>query len=66
MKAFLDRRFGGLIKRMVSRLQRLLKQKRKRLTTRQLVARQVAYLDSFADVCHLVREEWAQGCGGLA
>ena len=46
LKAFLDRQFGGLIKRMVSRLQWLLKQKRERLTTRQLVARQVAYLDS--------------------
>jgi hypothetical protein len=63
LKAFLDRRFVGLIKRMVSRLQRLLKQKRKRLTTRQLIAWQVAYLDSFADVGHLVREEWAQGGG---
>ena len=61
LKAFLDRRFGGLIKGMVSRLQRLLKQKRKRLTTRQLIARQGAYLDSFADVGHLVREEWPQG-----
>jgi len=51
---------------MVSRLQRLLKQKRKLLATRQLIARQVAYLDSFADVGHLVREEWAQGGGGLS
>ena len=63
LKAFLDRWFGGLINRMVSRLQRLLKQKRKRLTTRQLITRQVAYLDSFADVDHLVREEWAQDVG---
>jgi hypothetical protein len=28
----------------------LLKQKRKRLSTWQLIARQVAYMDSFADV----------------
>ena len=63
LKAFLDRQFGGLLRRMVSRLKRLLKQKRKRLTTWQLIAQQVAYLDSFADSGHFVREELAQtGC----
>ena len=39
---------------------RLLKQKRKRLSTWQLIARQVAYLNSFADVDHFVREELVQ------
>jgi hypothetical protein len=38
LKAFLDRQFGGLLRRMVSRLKRLFKQKRKRLTTWQLIA----------------------------
>jgi hypothetical protein len=60
LKAFLDRQFGGLLKHMVSRLKRLLKQKRKRLTTWQLIAQQVAYLDSFADLGHCVREELTQ------
>jgi hypothetical protein len=63
LQAFLDRQFGNLIKHMLFRLQRLFKQKRKRLTTRQLIARQVAYLDSFADGPHLVREELAPGGG---
>ncbi len=63
LKAFLDRQFGGLLRRMLSRMKRLLKQKRKRLSTWQLIARQVAYLDSFADVDHFVREELVQaGC----
>ncbi len=57
LKAFLDRQFGGLLMRMLSCPRRLLKQKRKRLSTWQLIARQVAYLDSFADVNHFVREE---------
>ena len=57
LKAFLDRQFAGLLKRMLSCMRRLLKQKRKRLSTWQLIARQVAYLDSFADVDHFVREE---------
>jgi len=60
LKAFLNRQFGDLFRCMVSRLKRLLKQKRKRLTTRQLIARQVAYLDSFADLDHFVQEELAQ------
>jgi hypothetical protein len=60
LKAFLDRQFGGLLRRMVSCLKRLLKQKRKRLTTWHTIAQQVAYLDSFADLGHLVREELAQ------
>jgi hypothetical protein len=63
LKAFLDRQFGDLLRRMLSCLKRLLKQKRKRLTTWQLIARQVAYLDSFADVDHFVSEELIQaGC----
>ena len=63
LKAFLDRQFGGLLRRMLSCMRRLLKQKRKRLSTWQLIARQVAYLDSFADVDHFVREELVQaGC----
>jgi len=63
LKAFLDRHFGGLLRRMLSCMRRLLKQKRKRLSTWQLIARQVAYLDSFADVDHFVREELVQaGC----
>ena len=55
LKAFIDRQFGDLIKRMLSSLKRLLKQKRKRLTTWQLIGQQVAYLDSFADIGHVVR-----------
>jgi hypothetical protein len=63
LKAFLDRQFGGLLRRMLSCMRRLLKQKRKRLSTWQLIARQVAYLDGFADVGHFVREELVQaGC----
>jgi hypothetical protein len=57
LKAFLIRQFGGLLRFMVSRLKRLLKQKRKRLTTWQLIAQQVPYLNSFADLGHFVREE---------
>jgi hypothetical protein len=60
LKAFLDRQFGGLLRRMGFHLKRLLKQKRKRLTTWQLIAQQVPYLDSFTDVGHFVREESAQ------
>jgi hypothetical protein len=63
LKAFLDRQLEALLRRMVSRLQRLLKQKRKRLTTWQLIAQQVAYLDSFEDLGHFVRDELTQaGC----
>jgi hypothetical protein len=63
LKAFLIRQFGGLLRRMLSSLKRLLKQKRKRLTTWQLIGQQVAYLDSFADTGHVVRKELAQvGC----
>jgi hypothetical protein len=49
LNAFLDRQFNDLLMRMVSCLKRLLKQKRKRLTTWRAIALQVAYLDSFAD-----------------
>jgi Transposase DDE domain len=66
LKAFIDRQFGGLLRRMVSRLNKLFKQKRKRLTTWQLIAQQVVYLDSFADLGHFVREELAQGWLRLA
>jgi hypothetical protein len=63
LKAFHDRQFGDLLRRMVSRLKGLLKQKRKRLTTWHTIAQQVAYLDSFADLGHLACEEQAQtGC----
>lgn len=60
LKAFHDRQFGDLFRRMVSGVKRLLKQKRKRLTTWQTIAQQVAYLDSFADLSHLARLELAQ------
>jgi hypothetical protein len=60
LKAFLDRQFTGLLKRMLSGLKRLLKQKRKRLTTWHTIAQQVPYLDSFTDMGHLVREELTQ------
>jgi len=59
LKAFLDRQFGGLLRRMLSCMRRLLKQKRKRLTTWQLIGQQVAYLDSFVDMGQVVREELA-------
>ncbi len=66
LKAFLDRQFGSLLRRMLSSLKRLLKQKRKRLTTWQLIGQQVAYLDSFVDMGHVVREELVQaGCALL-
>gem|GEM_PF-3238037 len=45
---------------MVSSLKRLLKQKRKRLTTWELIARKVAYLDSFAELGYLDSEALAQ------
>jgi len=60
LQAFLDRQFGGLLRRMMFRLKRLLKQKRKRLTTWQLIARQVPYLDSFAGVDHFVARSWSR------
>jgi len=58
-KAFIAGEFGSLFNCMVSRLKRLLKQKRKRLTTWEAIRQQVGYLDSFMDVGHLVREEMA-------
>jgi hypothetical protein len=48
--AFVTRQFGGLARKMLSRLKRLLKPKRKWRTTRQLIAQQVAYLDSFSNL----------------
>jgi len=63
LQAFLDRQFGGLLRRMMFRLKKMLKQKRKRLTTWHTIAQQVPYLDSFADLDRFVREELAQaGC----
>ena len=63
LKAFLDRQFGSLLRRMLSSLKRLIKQKRKRLTTWQLIGQKVAYLDSFVDMGHVVREELVHaGC----
>jgi hypothetical protein len=63
LKAFLNRQFGSLLRRMLSRLKRLVKKKRKRLATWQLIAQQVAYLDSFADLSQFVREDLAKaGC----
>ena len=50
VNAFLEGQFGSLLRRMVSSLKRLLKQKRKRLTTWELIAQQVAYLESFGDL----------------
>ena len=57
LKAFLDRQFQALLRCMMSRLTRLLKQQRKRLTTWQLIAQQVPYLDSFGDLGHLDRKK---------
>lgn len=54
LKAFLDQQFNDLLMRMVSCLKKLLKQKRKRLTTWRAIAQQVAYLDSFADLGYFV------------
>jgi hypothetical protein len=53
VNAFLEGQFGSLLSRMVSSLKRLLKQKRKRLTTWELIAQQVPYLESFADLSTL-------------
>ena len=66
LKAFLDRQLEGLLRRMLSSLKRLLKQKRKRLTTWQLIGQQVAYLDSFADMGHVVQEESESASAGCA
>jgi IS4 transposase len=60
-KAFIDRPFVGLFKRRVSCMKRLLKQKRKRLTTRQSIVQQVGYLDSFSDSDPLVPEDAVLG-----
>ena len=57
LKAFLDRQFNDLLVRMVSCLKRLLKQKRKRLTTWRAIAQQVPYLDSFADLGYFVPDD---------
>lgn len=58
VKAFVARQFGQLVETMLSRLKRLLKAKRKRRTTQQLIAQQRAYLDSFSDL-------EASSCEGL-
>ena len=60
LKAFLDRQFEDLLKRMLSCLKRLLKQKRKRLTTWSAIALQVGYLDSFTDLADTLREDLIQ------
>lgn len=56
LKAFLDRQLTELLKCMMSSLKRLLKQKRKRCTTWDLIGQQVPYLDSFAESNHFVCE----------
>ena len=53
-KAFMQWQIAGLLQLMLSCLKRLLKQKRRRLTTRQLIAQQVGYLDSFPNADKLV------------
>jgi hypothetical protein len=62
LKAFLDRQFKDLLIRMVSCLKRLLKQKRKRLTTWRAITQQVAYLDSFADLGYFVPDGSDSSC----
>ncbi|SJM94896.1 conserved hypothetical protein [Crenothrix polyspora] len=57
LRAFIDRQFDKLIRQMASCLKKLLKQKRKRPTTWQLIARQVAYLDSFMDSDYLIHQD---------
>ncbi|WP_349432493.1 IS4 family transposase [Methylomarinum sp. Ch1-1] len=49
LKAFVARQFDTLISKLLASLGRLFKSKRKRRTTRQLIAQQVGYLDSFSD-----------------
>ncbi|WP_235726387.1 IS4 family transposase [Methylotuvimicrobium buryatense] len=49
LKAFVARQFDTLMRKLLGNLRRLLKAKRKRRTTRQLIAQQVGYLDSFSD-----------------
>jgi hypothetical protein len=63
LKAFLDRQFEYLLQRMLSCLKRLLKQKRKRLTTWNTIALQVGYLDSFEDLANTIREKLIQADG---
>ena len=48
-KAFVARQFNALINKLLVSLRRLFKTKRKRRTTRQLIAQQVGYLNSFSD-----------------
>ena len=48
LKAYISRQFEDLLTAMRANCKRLLKQKRKRLSTWQSVAAQVSYLDSFA------------------
>lgn len=49
VKAFIARQFSRMVGKMLACLKRLLKAKRKRRTTRQLIAQCVPYLDSFSD-----------------
>jgi hypothetical protein len=56
LKAFVNRQFSELLTRMLSKLKRLLKQKRNRLTSRQLITQQVGYMDSFQHVNHYSEE----------
>ncbi|MGD7034040.1 hypothetical protein ACPZRF_03340, partial [Alkalicoccus sp. WONF2802] len=49
LKAFVARQFDTLMRKLLGNLRRLLKAKRKRRTTRQLITQQVGYLDSFSD-----------------
>lgn len=51
-KAFINRQFSELLTLMLSKFKRLFKQKRKRLTSRQLITQQIGYMDSFSDIKH--------------
>jgi hypothetical protein len=59
LKAFVDRQLDVLFRRMLSRLKRLLKQKRKRLTTWAMISQQVSYGDQVADVEHRILKKGA-------
>ena len=50
MNAFLKADLEDLLFSMLSKLKRMLKQKRNRQTTRELIQQQVGYLDSFNDI----------------
>lgn len=61
LKAFVARQFDTLMRKLLGSLRRLFKAKRKRRTTRQLIAQQIGYLDSFSGSPEEVDSDLADG-----